>query len=307
MVEFNAGAIIVLSIIGLCCGLFIYLANRFLPKEPADLKRAEEIAELLPGMNCGACGMPGCFAYAQAVAKDTGVMALNPCMTMMKNEAALEKLGECLGCDLRGLGSAKEAVIHCSGYSEVIYEYEGVQTCKAAAQLAGGYKRCPFGCIGLGDCAKVCPEGAITIDPELNIAVVNHTLCIGCGLCVSECPNNLIEIVPGAVPQYLGCSYTPKQNIAGREKCKVGCIHCGICNRTTPDALDWNEKLGMPRFVEKSADATESIRKCPVGIIIPLGNKDHDLRAGVRQKQRTKMGLEEAPPKPVKPAEQDER
>ena len=292
MVDFNLGAIIVLSVIGLCCGLFIFLANRFLPKEAEHLKRAEEISEHLPGMNCGACGLPGCFAYAQAVAKDTDTFAMNPCMAMMKNEEAVEKLGGYLKCDLRGLGSEKEAVIRCSGYSEVIYEYEGVQTCRAAVQLVGGYKKCPYGCIGLGDCAKVCPEGAITIDPELNIAVVNHTLCIGCGLCEKECPNSLIEIVPGAVPQYLGCSYTSKQNIIDREKCKVGCIHCGICNRTTPDALDWNEKITMPRFVEKSADATESVRKCPVGIIIPLGNKDSALRAGVRQKQRTKMGLE---------------
>jgi len=286
----------VLSVIGLCCGLFIYLANRFLPKEAAHLKRAEAIAEMLPGMNCGACGMPGCFAYAQSLAQDSEIISSHPCMTMMRNESTLEKMGAYLGCDLRGLGSAKEAVIRCNGYSEVISEYKGVQTCKAAVQLAGGYKKCPFGCIGLGDCISVCPEGAISIDSELNIAVVNHTRCIGCGLCVKECPNNLIEIVPGAVPQYLGCSYTAKQNIIDREKCKVGCIHCGICNRTTPDALDWNEKTTMPRFVEKSADATESVRKCPVGIIIPLGNKDGMLRAEVRQKQRKKQGFEKAPP-----------
>ena len=292
--ELDIVTIVILSIVGFCCGLFIYLAYRFLPEEAPHLKRAEEIAEILPGMNCGACGLAGCFAYAQSLAQDTGVIVSNPCMTMAKNEEALQKLGEVLGQDLKGVGSAKEAVIRCNGFSEVIFDYEGVQTCKGAAQLAGGYKKCPFGCMGLGDCADVCPEGAISIDLELNIAVVNHDKCIGCGLCVKECPTNLIEIIPGTVPQYLGCSYTVKLNMIGREKCKVGCIHCGICNRTTPDALDWDEKLTMPRFVEKAADATESVKKCPVGIIIPLGNKNEELRAEVRQKQRVVKKEEKA-------------
>ena len=71
----NTGLIIlILSSIGIVCGILIFLVNRFLPKEAETLRRAEEIAEQLPGMNCGACGFPGCFAYAQALAKDKDVL-----------------------------------------------------------------------------------------------------------------------------------------------------------------------------------------------------------------------------------------
>ena len=54
--------IISLTLIGLGCGIAIFLANRFLPEEDKQLKKTEEISKYLPGANCGACGKPGCFA-----------------------------------------------------------------------------------------------------------------------------------------------------------------------------------------------------------------------------------------------------
>ena len=257
----NLLGIIILSLVGFGSGLAIFLANRFLPSEAEHLKKAEEIAEVLPGMNCGACGKPGCFAYAQALAKDSNVIVATPCMVIMKNEEVLAKLEKKLGIEIGS--SSKSAIIHCNGKSDIKYDYKGIHTCKAAAQLAGRSKKCPFGCLGFGDCVDVCPENAISIDPEKNIAIIDHEKCIGCGLCVKECPNNLIEVVSADLPQYLGCSYTSKKNILGRERCDVGCIHCRICEKTTPDALDWDEKRDLPRFVEKSIEAPESVKKCP--------------------------------------------
>ena len=70
----NIYAIIgILTAIGIACGVLIYVANRVLPSEPESLKKAEEVSENLPGMNCGACGYPGCFAYAQALSEDKDV------------------------------------------------------------------------------------------------------------------------------------------------------------------------------------------------------------------------------------------
>ena len=94
----NTGLIIlILSSIGIVCGILIFLVNRFLPKEAETLRRAEEIAEQLPGMNCGACGFPGCFAYAQELAKDKDVFFTNTCATVLQSPEMLKKLEKVLG------------------------------------------------------------------------------------------------------------------------------------------------------------------------------------------------------------------
>lgn len=282
----NIAGIIILSVVGLGCGVAIYFTNRYLPREAEHLRRAEEISKLLPGMNCGACGQAGCFAYAQSLAQNPNVIVETPCMAMMKNEEALKQLEEKIGIQLSGTDMDKVAVIRCMGQSDVVFEYEGINTCKAAVQLAGGYKTCPFGCLGLGDCLAVCPENAISIDVEKNIAVVDQSKCIGCGLCTKECPNQLIEVVSAKLPQYLGCSYTAKKNIVGRERCKTGCIHCHICEKTDADALDWDAKKDLPRFVEKAKPSPQAVKKCPKKIIIPLAL---DMSAYMDEEKKTEQ------------------
>ncbi len=262
--------IITLTLVGLGCGIAIYLANRFLPEEDETLKAAEDVNQYLPGMDCGACGRPGCFAYAQQVAKDVDTLKISPCMTLMNDDESISQLGQALGIDLVA-GDKKVAIIHCTGDSEIITDYKGVQTCKSAMQISAGFKKCPYGCLGLGDCAEVCPVDAISIDQEKKIAVVDPDRCIGCGLCVKECPNDLIELVPGAMPQYLGCNYISKRDIPGREKCDVGCIHCRLCLKVAKgDEVQWDNEKDLPFFdPEKCLPAPDSIEKCPRDIIIP--------------------------------------
>ncbi|MFO8109700.1 MAG: 4Fe-4S dicluster domain-containing protein [Thermoplasmata archaeon] len=264
--------IVTLTSVGLGCGIAIYLANRFLPEEDETLKAAEDINQYLPGMDCGACGHPGCFAYAREVAQDKSTLQETPCMSLMNDDEALCNLGQTLGVDLSG-GVRKVAVIHCTGESEVIFEYQGVNTCKSAMQVSAGFKKCPYGCLGLGDCAEVCPVEAISIDQEKKIAVVDPEKCIGCGLCVKECPNGLIELIPAEMPQYLGCNYLSKKDIPGREKCSVGCIHCRLCVKAAKDdEVQWNDEKDLPYFdPEKCLPAPDSIEKCPRDIIIPRG------------------------------------
>ena len=75
-------------------------------------------------------------------------------------------------------------------------------------------------------------------------------------------------------PYYLcNSESTSKKNIVNRDRCKQGCIHCRICQKTNPECLDWDEKKDLPRFIEKSKPAVESIKKCPKKIIIPLDFK----------------------------------
>ncbi len=266
--------IITLTLVGLGCGVAIYLANRFLPEEDETLKAAEEVSQYLPGMDCGACGHPGCFAYAQQVAKNADTLQTAPCMTLMNDEESYTNLGEALGIDLVA-GEKKVAVVNCTGGSETIFDYSGVDTCKSAMQISAGFKKCPYGCLGLGDCVKVCPVDAISIDEEKKIAIIDPDLCIGCGLCVKECPNDLIELIPDAMPQYLGCNYLSKRDIPGREKCDVGCIHCRLCVKVAKeDEVKWDDEKDLPYFdKDKCLPAPDSIEKCPRDIIIPRREK----------------------------------
>ncbi|MEA3355894.1 MAG: RnfABCDGE type electron transport complex subunit B [Candidatus Bipolaricaulota bacterium] len=258
-----------LSLIGFVAGAIILLVNRVLPKEDESLRRASEIHKLLPGIDCGACGYPGCFAYAQAVARDKQVAVDNPCATLSQDEEGMQRLGEYLGLDLEGKESAQKAIVHCTGSSDIIADYDGIQTCTAAAQLASGYKECPYACLGLGDCTRVCPTDAISIDPERKVAFVDWGLCIGCELCVEACPQGLIEMVPTGMPQYLGCNYLSARDVPGRKRCPDGCIHCRICVKVSKEGeVGWDEGKDLPTFdLDRCVPAPAAIEKCPRKII----------------------------------------
>ena len=261
-------AVISLSAVGLIAGVAIFVANRVLPKEDESLQKANELKEFLPGADCGACGKPGCFAYAQAVAKNVEVLEATPCRILAKDEESSRQLGEYLGIDLANAGPGSKAIIHCTGDSPQIGSYNGVQSCAAAIQVGAGEKECPYACVGYGDCFSVCPVNAIAIDVEKSIAVVDWATCIGCGMCVAACPRGLIELIPAETPQYLGCNYLASKDITGRRKCSVGCIHCRICVRSSSEngEVEWNDEKDLPQFGLPAASA--AIEKCPRNIII---------------------------------------
>ncbi|MCK4579715.1 MAG: hypothetical protein KAU10_00085, partial [Dehalococcoidia bacterium] len=133
--------IILLSLIGFIAGLLIFLASKFLPKEDESLEETARIKEFLPGADCGACGHPGCFAYAQAVAKDKQVFAKTPCPILAQDKEGMKKLETYLGLKSEAK-IGKKAVAHCTGQSETLADYRGIETCKAASQIASGFKEC---------------------------------------------------------------------------------------------------------------------------------------------------------------------
>ncbi len=60
-------SLVLMAILGFGFGMFLaYSAKKFYVKEDP---RIELIAKVLPNINCGMCGYPGCDAYARAIVK----------------------------------------------------------------------------------------------------------------------------------------------------------------------------------------------------------------------------------------------
>lgn len=257
--------IVILTAIALGLGLLIYFVNKVVPVKVEGIEKTEEIAVLLPGMNCGACGRPGCFAFAQALSANPELMAEGRCAVALQDEQKRQALEQALGVTLDTSAMMKKALVHCNGNSGAIYSYSGVETCKGAAQLLGGDRQCPYACLGLGDCVAVCPQGAISIRPENGSAVVDPETCTGCGLCLPECPHNLIKLVQAGTKIAFLCSYAPLRDIPGRGKCALGCIHCRKClNSCEDEAIVWNKEWAVPEFdIEKCTLCLKCIEVCP--------------------------------------------
>ncbi len=259
----NIVSLLVVAAVGLGCGIAIYLCFMFIPTKVKGIDETLNLAGMLPGRNCGACGYPGCFGYAQALIADPQKVKNFACALSINDKERIAKIGEALGLAIDA--APKKALPHCGGNSEEAYSYSGVATCKGASQLLSGNKKCPYACLGLGDCAAVCPEGAITIDPERHVATVDWNKCTGCGICTKECPRGVIELVPATTKVEHRCLYFPLRNIPGRERCEAGCTHCMRCFRACENgAITWNKEKGIPEFdAEKCVLCMKCVEECP--------------------------------------------
>ncbi|MFH1150444.1 MAG: 4Fe-4S binding protein [Actinomycetota bacterium] len=58
---------------------------------------------------------------------------------------------------------------------------------------SGYVARVSTDCTACGDCAEICPFGAVTLQET---AVVDEAVCMGCGVCEGACPDVLISLEP---------------------------------------------------------------------------------------------------------------
>ena len=220
-------AVIIVAVIGVLCAILLSVASVVFAV-PVDEKEVQ-IRECLPGANCGACGYSGCDGYAGALAKgETDNTALCiPGGTDVSKQIAQITGGEA------GEIKPTVAVVLCQGNSlntGMKLEYQGVETCKLAAQLFGGPKSCQYGCIGFGDCVKACPYDAIFICD--GVARINPNLCRSCKSCISACPKGLIELLPLDNAQAAVLCKNRDKGAQTRKQCKAGCIGCMKCMKT---------------------------------------------------------------------------
>ena len=91
-------------------------------------------------------------------------------------------------------------------------------SCAMVNNYSGSGTDCKYACLGLGDCAKICPQQAIIIK---NRTAVVTNLCIGCGKCINVCPLNIIRLIPGSTKEYTVCANKSDEKTGCSEELKT--------------------------------------------------------------------------------------
>ena len=258
-------AIAILGGVGLVFGTLIALANRKLKvwEDP----RVDGVAALLPNANCGACGLPGCRAFAEAVV--AGKKQPAGCNVATDDQRAA--IAAYLGVDA-GEAVKKGARLLCAGGEYVARrqaEYRGLDTCAAASAVAGGGKGCAWGCLGLADCVRSCTFGAMRMSDD-GLPLVDLDKCTACGDCVKACPKELLAIMPLDQRLLVQC----RNLIAGDgvlEECAVACTACGKCVLdAAPGLISVARGVATIDYALNALADRRAIERCPTGAIVWL-------------------------------------
>jgi Na+-translocating ferredoxin:NAD+ oxidoreductase RNF subunit RnfB len=218
------------------------------------------IREALPGANCGACGFPGCDNYASAVA--SGEAQSNACT--VGGQSVAQKIAAVTG---KEAGAVVEtvAVLACQGsslHTPLKGDYTGLKTCRGA-KVAGGTKLCTWGCLGFGDCVKMCKFGALSMTDN-RLPKIDYSKCTGCGLCSGECPMGLFKTVErkqkGAM---VLCSNLNPVRPTIAKTCKIACFKCGLCVKNCPEHCISLDTLIPVVDLTKCTSCGTCAQKCP--------------------------------------------
>ncbi len=272
--------VLVLGGLALGFGAFlVFSAEKF--KVIKD-KRIEKILEILPGIDCGACGAPGCAAFAGGVIK--GEYAVNGCK--VGREEVAGKIAGILGVKAKDATHEEVAVLCCLGDYEIavrIADYDGISTCEAL-DLMGGNKGCQYGCLGLGDCVRECPFDAIVMS-EKGLPYIIEDKCTACGICVETCPRRLFEIIPRNQDIYIACrSYDDAKTV--KQVCSRGCIACTLCVRVTEDEIikmDGNLAKIQWNKIKDNKQLEPALEKCPARTFV--------RRSELKKKQKSERSI----------------
>ena len=227
--------------------------------------RIDEVAGMLPGNNCGACGLPGCRAFAEAVIGGK----IKPANCTVSNPATHAQIASFLGVDV-GTVTKRLARLLCAGGRDVAVDradYRGLGTCKAAAAVAGGGKGCVWGCLGLADCELACDFDAISMS-AVGLPIVAPALCTACGDCVTACPRDLFVIMPIDQRLIVQCKSLLEGEAAER-LCRVACTACGKCALdAAPGLIAMKNGLAVIDYTKNELAAADATVRCPTGAIV---------------------------------------
>jgi len=270
-------AFLSVSGLGVLFGMGLAVVSRVLAVKKDEL--VEKLEEALPGLNCGACGYAGCSSYAEAIAEgsrseEAEDVALTLCLPGGPEAAAA--LAEIMGVEVDYTESRKVAQVHCRGsrnVSKPAFRYRGVTDCNALFALFGGDKICPYGCLGLGSCIRVCPVEAIDYD-EQGCVWVDREACIGCGKCIDVCPTGVMKLIPYEADYLVACNSTDKGPLV-RKYCSAGCIGCKICEKKTPEGgfvvEDFLARIDYEASGDRAEQREKAAQACPTKCIVRNG------------------------------------
>jgi len=258
-------SVLVLGSVGLFFGFLIALVNKkfWVWEDP----RINDVDELLPGTNCGACGVPGCRAFAEAVV--TGEQAPSGCTVMGPDD--IDDLASYLGVDAGEANKRIARLLCAGGINEAVRysDYSGFETCKAAAAVAGGGKACTWGCLGLADCEVVCLLDAIYMN-ENALPVVIPELCTACNDCVVACPKDLFVLMPMDQKLIVQCKNLLHGD-AAEDLCSVACNACNKCVADAePGVIEIIDNLAVINYEKNSLTDPKAIARCPTDAIVWL-------------------------------------
>ena len=255
----------------------LVVANRWLHVE--EDPRIDVVEGMLPHTNCGACGFPGCRAFAEAlVARET---LPGKCTVSTPSEHV--RIASYLGVDV-GAQERRVARLACAGGNNVARNrahYEGMGSCAAAALVAGGGKACFWGCLGLADCELACDFDAIEMNAH-QMPVVSEDRCTACGDCVEACPKDLFSLHAVSHRLWVACASLAEGDEV-LEDCEVACTACGRCAMDAPGRIEMKNNLPVVDYRGRPLTA-EPTQRCPTGAIVWLDERAGPIRGQAAKK-----------------------
>ena len=144
----------------------VYICSLLPHGSYAKDKLIENIDELLPQTQCGACSYSGCLPYAQAIVE--GSADINQCSP--GGDVTINAIANLTGQVPKAL-NPEHALVKSDQVALIDEEL----------------------CIGCVKCIHVCPVDAIIGAPKQMHTIITEA-CTGCELCIPPCPVDCISL-----------------------------------------------------------------------------------------------------------------
>ena len=262
--------LLILIGLGLLFGLILSIAyKKFKVKEDP---RIDVVEEMLPSANCGACGVPGCRAFAEQVVND----GTNPAKCTVSPLDGIVDIANYLGVEASAEEKRVARLLCAGGINEAhnLANYKGgMSTCRGEAVVVGGSKDCSWGCLGLGDCEVSCDFDAIFMNDN-GLPVVIAEKCTACNDCVEICPKELFVLMPISQKLIVQCRSLLEGDLA-ESKCSVACTGCARCVvDSAPGVIEIVDNLAIVNYEVNELTNPIATKRCPTDAIVWLAGDD---------------------------------